>query len=166
LQFSSSAVALKEEDALREHGIAAVSCLLSGLQVFNKSDNEHNKLLRLIKGVHGFHVYATEYWTEYLLANAAISGGLEGSPKLLNLATRLTEALESMAIIPPPELKLSSGSTDDRLSLLKQYGPIQKHVEKALLARSQKRLEFELLQDSCKLCLLSCHTGPNKLSRE
>jgi hypothetical protein len=166
LQSSSSAVVLKEEDALREHGVAAVSCLLSGLQVFNKLYDEQTRLLRLIKGVHGFHVYATEYWTEYLLANAAISGGLEGSHKLLDLATRLAEALDSMTVVPPPKLKVSSGGIDDRLSLLEQYGTIQKHVEKALLARSQKRLESELLQDSRKLCLLFYHADPNKLSCE
>lgn len=166
LQSSSSAVALNEEDALREHGVAAVSCLLSGIQVFSKLYDEQTKLLRLIKGVHGFHVYATEYWTEYLLANAAISGGLEGSHKLLDLATRLAESLDSMTIDPPPKLKVSSGSIDDRLSLLEQYGVIRKHVEKALLARSQKRLESELLQDSRESRFCLYHVKPNKLSRE
>ena len=143
-------MALKEEDALREHGVAAVSCLLSGLQNFDRLYNEQTRLLRLIKGVHGFHVYATEYWTEYLLANAASSGGLRGSQKLLDLATQLAETLDSMNTSPPAKLKIASGSIDDRLGLLEEYGTIQKQVEKALLARSQKQLESELLQPSRK----------------
>jgi hypothetical protein len=155
---------LKEEDAMREHGVAAVSCLLSGLQVFNKRYDEQTRLLRLIKGVHGFHVYATEYWTEYLLANAAIGGGLEGSHKLLDLASRLAETLDSMTVVLPPKMKVSSGSIDDRLRLLKRYGSIEKHVERAMVARSQKRLDSELLQDTRKLCLPFNHASPNDFS--
>jgi hypothetical protein len=148
LQSSFSTVMLKEEDALREQGVATLSCLLSGLKVFDTSYDDQQRLLRLVKGIHGFHVYATEYWTEYLLANAATHVGLEGSDKLLDLAIRLADALDDMTTNAPPPLKASSVGIDDRLSFLAKHGTVKEHVERALLARSQKRLELELLRDS------------------
>ncbi|KAF2017850.1 hypothetical protein BU24DRAFT_161284 [Aaosphaeria arxii CBS 175.79] len=148
LQTPSSALILKEEDAIREHAIASVSCLISGMQVFSKLYNEQTRLLRLIKGVHGLHVYATEYWTEYVLANAALEGGLDGSPKLLDVIKTLAETLDSASVTPLPKLKASTDSLDDRLGLLEKYGTIQTHVENALIARSQKRIESELFQDT------------------
>ena len=143
-------MALKEEDALREHGIAAFSCLLSGFQVFNKLYNERIRSLRLVKGVHGFHVYSNEYWTEYILANAASSSDLEGSPKLLDLTTQLAKTLDNMTVLSLSKSKASSSSVDDRLGLLEKHGTIQKHIEKALSARSQKRLESEIFLEPCK----------------
>ena len=139
---------LREEEALREHGIAAMSCLLSGLQVFDTHYDKNTRLLRLIKGVHGFHVYATEYWTEYLLTAAAIGDGLKGAPKMLELATQLADALDKMRVPFIKALKVSPSRLDERLNLLEEHKVIQSQVEKAILARSRKRLESEILQNS------------------
>lgn len=138
----TSAVVLDEEQALYEHGVAAVTCLLSGLQVLKDSYDQQTRLLRFVKGIHGFHIYATEHWTEYLLANAAASGGLKG--KLLEAAVRLDEALEKTSVAERSMPKPSADSKDDRLELLHQYGRLQKHVERALFARSLRRFESEL----------------------
>jgi hypothetical protein len=166
LQSSFSTVVLREEDALREQGIATLSCLLSGLKIFDPSYDDQARLLRLVKGIHGFHVYATEYWTEYLLANAAIHDGLEGSDKLSALTMQLADTLDGMTTLAPPS-KTSSVSIDDRLSLLEKHGTIKEHVERALLARSQKRLELELLQDSRVYSLLFYHhPRPNESSHD
>jgi len=126
--------------------------------------NQQTRLLRLVKGLHGLHVYATEYWTEYLLASVASRGSLQGSGKLLSLASQFTEALEKMADVALPKWQISSGSTDDRLSLLNPYEKIQKQVEHALLARSQKQLEFELFQGLCEYSLHHSLSGNNKPS--
>ena len=141
---------MREEDSLNEHGIAAVSCLVSGLQVMNESYDEQQKLLRFVKGIHGFHVYATEYWTEYLLANARITGGLKET--LLEVATRLADILDqledtSCSGLPIPKTTLDI--KDDRLELLEVYGSLRKHMERSLFARYKKRFESEL-QVTCK----------------
>lgn len=135
---------IKEREALLEQGVASITCLLSGLHVFSDAYNEQDKLLRLVKGVHAFHIYATEYWTEYLLTTAADCGGLEASPTLLSLAYRLTDVLEKVPLAPPSQPTTCSTTVDDRLSLLGQHSVLQKYVENALLARSQKQLEHEI----------------------
>ncbi|CBX99800.1 hypothetical protein LEMA_P073890.1 [Plenodomus lingam JN3] len=145
LQTSSSAIILREEESLNEHGIAAVSCLLSGLQVMNESYDEQKKMLRFVKGIHGFHVYATEYWTEYLLANARTTGGLKKG--LVEVATRLADVLDKLEDTSPlgfPLPKATIDIKDDRLALLEGYGSLRKHMERSLFARSKQRFESEL----------------------
>jgi hypothetical protein len=125
--------------------MAAVTCLLSGLEVLDPSYNKQAKLSRFVKGIHGFHVYATEYWTEYLLANAAIAGGLK--EELLHAATRLANVLNGFRDTNTPELpksKVVADSKDERLELLEQYGSLRKHVERSIFARSLRRFESEL----------------------
>ena len=145
----SSELILTEEQCLYEHGVASLSCLLSGIQVLNKepesSPNEQNKLLRFVKGIHGFHVYATEYWTEYLLASAESKGCLDG--KLLDAADRLVEVLEKQTFPEgpePPSLIAAVTNKEKRLQALDKYGALRKHVERSLYARSLKRFESEL----------------------
>ena len=148
----SSELILTEDQCLYEHGVAALSCLLSGIQVLNHSfheteypPNEQSKLLRFVKGIHGFHVYATEYWTEYLLANAESQGRLDG--KLLDVANRLVEVLEMRTYPEGPEspsLIAAVVNKEKRLHALHRYGVLRKHVERSLYARSQKRFESEL----------------------
>jgi hypothetical protein len=136
---------LSEEQSMNEHGIAAVTCLLSGLKVLNPSYYKHARLSRFVKGIHGFHVYATEYWTEYLLANAAMDGGLKED--LLRAASRLADVLDTFQDSNIPELsksKVSFDSKDSRLELLQRYGGLRKHVERSIFARSLRRFESEL----------------------
>ncbi|CAN9407282.1 unnamed protein product [Alternaria alternata] len=139
------AVTLREEQSLNEHGIAAVTCLLSGLHVLDPSYDEQAKLSRFVKGIHGFHVYATEYWTEYLLANAAINDGLE--EELLHAATRLADILDKFKdtnTSEPPKTRATADSKDERLELLQRYGSLRRHVESSIFARSLRRFESEL----------------------
>ncbi|KAL5120621.1 hypothetical protein ACEQ8H_001369 [Pleosporales sp. CAS-2024a] len=149
LQTSSSAVSLSEKQTMQEQGIATLCCLLSGIQVLTKPSDEHTKFLRFVKGIHGFHVYATEYWTEYLLANAALSHGLKG--KLLEVATNLDEALNRIHkadIAEVSKTKTRAENKDARLILLNEYGTLRTHVERSLFARSLRRFESELQTSS------------------
>jgi hypothetical protein len=148
----SSELVLTEEQCLYEHGVAALSCLLSGIYVLNSSRHEpnslldeQNKLLRFVKGIHGFHVYATEYWTEYLLASAKSRGRLDGT--MLEVATQLVEALDRQTFpegLAPPGLVAAIANKEQRLEALNGYGALRKHVERSLYARSLKRFESEL----------------------
>lgn len=82
LQTPSSNVVIHEQEALQEHAVAIIACLLSGARVFNKAYPEQAKYQRVAKGLHGLHVYATEYWTECLLSHAASGDGLDQSSSL------------------------------------------------------------------------------------
>ncbi|KAH8688529.1 hypothetical protein BGZ61DRAFT_494602 [Ilyonectria robusta] len=81
---------------LHDHGVAAITCLLSGLKVFGNTYRQEDAYLRVAKGLHGFHVYATEYWTEHLLSYAVSADTLNtaSSPSLLALACQLADELE------------------------------------------------------------------------
>jgi hypothetical protein len=124
-----------------------MTCLLSGLDIFTNTGREDLKYRQTVKGLHGLHVYATEYWTEHLLYLARSPGGLDKFPSAFNLASRLAD-------------KLSDGCSDgevadgypgsslfkNRLQALRSYPTLYKCVERALIARSLKSLESELLQ--------------------
>ncbi|KAF4465800.1 NACHT domain-containing [Fusarium albosuccineum] len=83
----SSNIVIQKPQALQEHGVAAVTCLLSGLLVFGNT-YEGDKYLQVAKGLHSFQLYATEYWTEYLLSHVASAGTNNTLPSsgLLGLA--------------------------------------------------------------------------------
>jgi len=101
----------------------------------------------VVKGLHGFHVYATEYWTEYLLSYAVSAGGLDTNSSLLALAYRLADRLEEAAShTTAKEVDSESRMLDERLTSLRQHAALYKLVDGALKARSLKRLESELLQ--------------------
>ncbi|KAH8738106.1 hypothetical protein BGZ61DRAFT_502084 [Ilyonectria robusta] len=142
LQTPSSNVVIHEQEALQEHAVAIIACLLSGARVFNKAYPEQAKYQRVAKGLHGLHVYATEYWTECLLSHAASVHELDkayGQPGAPNAGSNIRVS-------------------DKRLELLQQHALLHRHVEGALKGRSLKRLESELLQVP--------HTVPDKNSQQ
>ena len=105
----------------------------------------------MVKSLHGFHVYATEYWTEYLLSNAVSAGGLDTNSSLFVLAYRLADRLEvEINATTAKEVDSESRTLDERLTSLQQHTILHKQVEGALKARSLKRLESELLHEHGK----------------
>jgi hypothetical protein len=135
--------------------VATVTCLLSGSDVFSETCQEQTKCLRVVKGLHGFHVYATEYWTEYLLSHTMSNGGIDASSAFFvlvcQLAQKLNEAADPTTLI---ETDSEANLSDERLVLLKQHAVLYNLVDKALKARSLKRLESEYLQEQGKF---HCH---------
>lgn len=103
----------------------------------------------MVKGLHGFHLYATEYWTEYLLSRAEYVSGLENNSLLFAMACKMADKLNAMAHLSTIEqTEKPSSVQDERLAYLQQYPILQKQVSAALDARSIKQLEYELLQPS------------------
>lgn len=142
---------LNEQEALEEHGVAAVTCLLSGSEVFNSTYDKQARYHRMLKGLHGFHVYATEYWTEYLLSRIKYTSGLEANSNLFFLACQIADKLKATADLTMIEqIETQLKVQDERLAYLQQYPILYKQVKAALDARSIKRLEYELLQISGK----------------
>ena len=124
-----------------------MTCLLSGLGAFRLKDLEQNEILLVAKGLYGFLVYATEFWTEYLLCyEPSHELRLESSQEpFLRLAGQLADKLERL---DPTDLdKSASGDlVDKRLARLQKYGVLWKHVERALNARSPKSLEARVFK--------------------
>jgi hypothetical protein len=147
LQSPSSTIVINEHEAQIEHGAAAITCLISGLQVFSTSFDRQKRLLRLIRGIHGFHVYATEYWSEYLLSNTFDSDGLVTSSTLLVKASLFADRLDEAALATHSIAStFGNAAIDERLMLFREYQNLYKYLEAALNSRSQKCLEQQLAQ--------------------
>ncbi|AEO68321.1 uncharacterized protein THITE_2145496 [Thermothielavioides terrestris NRRL 8126] len=144
IQSPSSNLVIREEEALQQHAAATLACLISGFNVFVEGYPEHPKALRVIKGIHGLHVYATEYWTEYLLSEAKRHGGISSDTSVFRLARQLANKLEKLA--PPNAQRDDSdaGSFDERLVLLGQHEALQEYVKRSLKSRTAEQLEREL----------------------
>ncbi|PFH57630.1 hypothetical protein XA68_14769 [Ophiocordyceps unilateralis] len=139
LQSSSSNLTLSKHESVAEHGAASVACLLSGIEVFEPKPLNTQKLLRVVKGLHGLHIYATEYWTEYLLSQAATPAGLETTSTFFTLACQLVGKLDASADTPLASAQL----TEPRLKFLRQHPILHRQVVRALKTRSPARIESE-----------------------
>ncbi|KAI1415221.1 hypothetical protein F5Y13DRAFT_156975 [Hypoxylon sp. FL1857] len=139
----SSGFSIDEREAVAEHSVATITCLLSGLDVFTKTCQNDTKYLRVARGLHGFHVYSTEYWIEYLLSHAT-STPSDNTPVIFDLAIQLAERLHVLrdharGIHDSAEPVLQ----DERLVSLR-HPLLRKEVEWTLCARSLKGLESGL----------------------
>ncbi|QGI98438.1 hypothetical protein CEK26_011507 [Fusarium fujikuroi] len=67
LESSDSIMTIDESSSIRSHGQAIAACLISGLQTFTPSYPEHKRQLRVLRGIHAFHTYASQYWVHYVL---------------------------------------------------------------------------------------------------
>ena len=132
--------------------MASIECLTSGLEVFNPAFDERERSNRLIQGIHGFHIYATEFWTEYVLTEAAFPGTSHASSLLVRRAIEFSQLLhagtEDVGILKVMEDVVIS---DRRLSRLQPWDSLYQHVAAAMRCRSRKRLEMELLQAQSEL---------------
>ncbi|CAG1972118.1 unnamed protein product [Fusarium graminearum] len=148
LQTSSQPILIKQEQAFEEHGVATVACLLSGLKVFDDAYPEHDKTIRVAKGLHGIHVYATEFWTEYLL-NCASSNNTDtadSSTSLISLACELADELERDDVTNTTT-ESTTKPLENRLESLQQYPVLRKHVDRSLRSRSLQSLQSRILSD-------------------
>ncbi|EXF79271.1 NACHT domain-containing protein [Colletotrichum fioriniae PJ7] len=142
-----SSLVVNETTTLSEHGLATITCLLSGTNVFSTMYGEQDRLYRVLKGIHSFHVYATEYWTEYLLSWVEGANSTDANSPLLTLACTLAQRLDETDVYSPPGGQRSEfEQLDKRMNSLVDYPLVFKHVGNFLRARSLKSLETELLK--------------------
>ncbi|ESU14037.1 hypothetical protein FGSG_07735 [Fusarium graminearum PH-1] len=117
---------------------------LSELYSFSWMRDYHEKASRVVKGIHGFHVYATEFWTEYVLHYFSTQPPSDNSI-VLNLATKLAERLGERPDTEDAQNNSSpSPPVDERLKHLKDWPRLINLVEASLRSRSLKRLESNL----------------------
>ncbi|KAK0724039.1 hypothetical protein B0H67DRAFT_640615 [Lasiosphaeris hirsuta] len=120
---TTSNVGLDEHSMAHEQGQAIASCLLSGLEVFSPTyhptDPKKDRSLRVIRGLHGLHVYATEFWVEYLLLVAASDKGLDTTSRFFKRSIQLSKSLNSLQ--RAGDLSSILQSLDSRLAHLESH---------------------------------------------
>lgn len=73
LQSPLSNLLLDRTNLKLEQGIASVTCLRAGLQTFRPEATIRAHCLRVVHGLHGFHLYAADHWADDLLDVATTS---------------------------------------------------------------------------------------------
>ncbi|KAH7360362.1 NACHT domain protein [Rhexocercosporidium sp. MPI-PUGE-AT-0058] len=153
LQTTHSKLLITEENMIKEHGLATLTCLLSGLETFQAGYPDALRSLRVIKGLHGFHLYANEYWVEYIISLIRSHDAFSQYTALPKAIHDLSEKLDGLGeysnvFESNEDLKLS----DQGLDALKGYRGLYANARIALVARSKKELrdefEYEARQDS------------------
>jgi hypothetical protein len=142
-------MALIEADTRCEHGVASITCLLAGFRIFDTAYDASDRNLRILKGLHGFHLYATENWLEDLLCSNATTGGKTATllcSTAKELAYRLNAASHSADILTGQELVTS----DDRLNKFADQGAVYDMLRSALRERSTKVNIDQVKHESCK----------------
>ncbi|KAH6663538.1 hypothetical protein B0J14DRAFT_683261 [Halenospora varia] len=143
-QTPRSKILIIEDNVIREHGSASIICLLSGLEVFQPDYPSSARSLRVLKGLHGFYVYANEYWVDYILSVVTSQDALS-QPSLLSLVVndlsgKLDSLSESSNALDNEDLMPSEMGLD----LLKGYKGLYASARAALKARSRKGLGDEI----------------------
>lgn len=148
LTSSNSNLLITKDEADVEHTRSTLACLQSGVDVFLKPYPEHNRIIRVVKGFHGFHVYATELWTEYVLQLADM-GTLHTHPALLELASSFVASLQDIYGQPcrSPSIAVSDFH-DERLAKLDWFPGLQFWIQEALTSTSLKQLETNIRQEA------------------
>jgi hypothetical protein len=133
-----SKLLISRDKEIYEHALASTTCLLSGLEVFDVGYSDQDRITRVLKGLHGFHIYANQYWVDYVLDIS--SSTLQ--QQVCNLTTtlqNLSNMLEKLGGLPLASKKAGElAVSDNRLDLIKTYPGLYKNAKSALQARSQK----------------------------
>ncbi|KAI1388865.1 uncharacterized protein F4822DRAFT_429482 [Hypoxylon trugodes] len=142
LQSPSSSFIIRESQIMTEHCLSILACLTCGADIFLGNETEHTKALRVVKGIHGFHVYATEFWTEYLLDHVATPNS---NSLILDLASALAQRFGGVEnAVFGQEL---DPQTYERLKALEGQPQLKRLVEIFLNVRSSKGFETNLMNE-------------------
>jgi len=110
---------LHEHNVAHDQGLVVASCLLSGLEVFHHNYSGPARWLRVLRGFHGLHSYASEYWIDYLLFTAASENGLDTRSKFFARSVELSRKLNALRRF---EGSISEpNATDSRLAHLEGH---------------------------------------------
>ncbi|RWA04744.1 hypothetical protein EKO27_g10361 [Xylaria grammica] len=142
LETAESVVRVNRDRAYLEHAIATTTCLLSGLDVFNPGYSSHDCSMRVIRGLHGFHVFTYEYWIDCVLR---VLSQKEPGEHMSQLRSNLSEVSQRVAALRgalPPKDESINPTLEPRLELLRPFLPLYEIAKEALLARNQKKLNY------------------------
>jgi hypothetical protein len=144
LRSPSSNLVLSYEDLILEHGVALITHLRAGLQVFSKTTARHSQIMRVVTGLDGFQLYASDHWIDYLFAATGIVLKTLSELRLYQLAVDLAKQVEYIGEnISLLQNKETSSIADDRLEPLPDV-KLRQLVRLTLESRSPKFLEVQL----------------------
>ncbi|KAK3989052.1 hypothetical protein QBC44DRAFT_242404 [Cladorrhinum sp. PSN332] len=141
LKSPESNMLLSEDTAYYQHGLSTATCLLSGLKIMAGPFPESDRNLRILRGLHAFHTYATEYWTEYLLAVASSRTGLDMTSPFFSLSHQLAKALGNVPRQYNDSILNFLAASDERLVSLQGYPELHSVVVQSILDRGPKEME-------------------------
>ena len=150
LLSDESPFALSEQEAVYEHAVSTITCLLSGIEIFCGKHTKDEIFERLINGLHAFHLYATHHWFEHLLAHITFTSADADpmrdtcSPSPLRLALDLASKL--VKLMPPSSADTRANFTppkliQDALSHLQSYPDLCQCAVAQMHARSIEGLD-------------------------
>ncbi|EHK48685.1 hypothetical protein TRIATDRAFT_53227, partial [Trichoderma atroviride IMI 206040] len=160
LKSPESTIGLIEADARCEHGVASITCLLAGFRVFDTAYDSNDRNLRILRGIHGFHIYATEYWLEDLLCSNAAFGGSEIAALLCSTARILADRLNAASHLAGTSTEQELRTLDDRLGNFADQGAVYDMLRYALMERSAKTNSDQAKHESFS----ASHTRPEPQS--
>lgn len=147
MQTESCCLAISEPGAIYEQALASIVCLTSGLDIFCSTYPENDRHERVLKGLHGFHIYANEYWVENLLAIGNSRQSFDHSTALYSCMRQLSNELEKFVGLPLHDQDRSNIlPPNNQLQCLANFAGLYENAKTALQAKSAKKL-VETLQD-------------------
>lgn len=144
LQSSSSNLLLNQANSTNEHGIASITCLQAGMHFFLGNFTEHEINLRVVAGLHGFHLYAADHWVDDLLTAVATAATSISELPLYRLAVTLAERASGLANDTTlEEHQRECNDIDARLGLIPDFS-VRELAKSAIESRSPKALELQV----------------------
>jgi hypothetical protein len=110
--------------------------------------NDRN--LRILRGFHGFHLYATEYCLEDLLCSNAAIGGSGTAALLCSAAKALADRLNAASHPAGTSAEQELRNLDGRLNKFANQGALYDMLRSALKERSMKATSDQANHESCK----------------
>ncbi|RYP39263.1 hypothetical protein DL768_010728 [Monosporascus sp. mg162] len=107
LKGTESGHFIRESSAIYEHALACLAALISGARVFGTEYPDQDRMIRIVKGLHGFHLYAYEHWIDELLGAIGIktADGDADYKKLIAFADDLLEGHPQIRIFTQLEIQ-------------------------------------------------------------
>ncbi|KAL7897605.1 hypothetical protein HDV64DRAFT_285923 [Trichoderma sp. TUCIM 5745] len=137
--LQSSTLSITANESLMRHGLATVRCLSASQSIFASDYSETDRTLRILRGVFGFHMYATEFWIDYILEHLELDQDLLFKSDFFLSSCRLAEQLEA---IEANEVAMGNDPLNSRLNILRhKHYPLYNTIQTVLLERGRKTLE-------------------------
>ncbi|KAI0876953.1 hypothetical protein GGS24DRAFT_512713 [Hypoxylon argillaceum] len=143
LQTPESVVPINSSRAYLEHAIATATCLSSGLDVFDTRFPSYDRSIRVLRGLHGFHIFAYHHWIDCILR--ALSPGDTGGDlsqllsQLLSILSKFSQKVEAFGGLSSTNSEGNLAS-DPKLEPLRLFPMLFETAKEILLDRNQKTI--------------------------
>lgn len=128
---------INRDQAIVEHAVTSTACLSSGLDIFCPQYSSPDRCRRLIRGLHGFHVFAHQIWIDCVLDALSPREREKDISQLLSILGEMSEKLAGLRASPSVE-DAGIFNSEPRLELLRSFPPLYRAARDVLLARNQK----------------------------